>query len=35
MARTTPVHSGYTIINGVGSGTNGGRIDVWVEYKLG
>nr|MBQ8243597.1 hypothetical protein [Oscillospiraceae bacterium] len=35
MARTTPVHSGYTILNGVGSGTNGGRIDVWVEYKLG
>lgn len=35
MARTTPVHSGYTILNGVGSGTNGGRIDVWVEYMLG
>ena len=35
MARTTPVHSGYTILNGTGSGSNGGRIDVWVEYKLG
>lgn len=35
MARTTPVHSGYTILNGSGTGTNGGRIDVWVEYKLG
>ena len=35
MARTTPVHSGYTIINGSGTGSNGGRIDVWVEYSLG
>lgn len=35
MARTTPVHSGYTIINGSGTGSNGGRIDVWVEYALG
>lgn len=35
MARTTPVHSGYTILNGAGTGTNGHRIDVWVEYKLG
>lgn len=35
MARTTPVHSGYTILNGTGSGSNGNRIDVWVEYKLG
>lgn len=35
MARTTPVHSGYTIINGAGTGPNGGRIDVWAEYKLG
>lgn len=33
MARTTPVNSGYTIINGAGTGTNGDRIDVWVEYK--
>lgn len=35
MARQTPVHSGYTIVNGSGSGTNGNRIDVWVEYKIG
>ena len=35
MARTTPVHGGYTIIAGVGTGSNGGRIDVWAEYKLG
>lgn len=35
MARLAPVHSGYTIINGSGTGTNGGRIDVWVEYSLG
>lgn len=35
MARTTPVHSGYTILSGAGTGTNGSRIDVWAEYKLG
>lgn len=35
MSRTTPVHSGYTILNGSGTGPNGGRIDVWAEYKLG
>ena len=35
MARTTPVHSGYTVVNGSGTGANGDRIDVWVEYKLG
>ncbi len=35
MARTTPVNSGYTIINGQGTGANGNRIDVWVEYKVG
>lgn len=35
MARTTPVHAGYTILNGAGTGANGNRIDVWVEYKLG
>lgn len=34
MARKIPVHSGYTIINGSGIGSNGGRIDVWVEYTL-
>lgn len=32
MARTTPVHSGYTILNGAGTGPNGDRIDVWIEY---
>lgn len=35
MARTTPVNAGYTIANGAGTGTNGSRIDVWVEYKAG
>ena len=34
MARTTPVNSGYTIINGQGTGANGNRIDVWVEYRV-
>ncbi len=34
MARVTPINSGYTIINGVGTGSNGDRIDVWVEYKV-
>lgn len=35
MARVTPVNAGYTIINGSGTGTNGNRIDVWMEYQLG
>ena len=35
MARTVPVHTGYTIVNGTGTGPNGNRIDVWVEYLLG
>lgn len=35
MARTTPVNAGFTIINGAGTGSNGGRIDVWLEYQLG
>ena len=35
MARTTPVNAGYTIINGAGTGSNGTRIDVWMEYLLG
>lgn len=35
MARNTPVHSGYSIINGSGTGSNGGRIDVWAEYLVG
>ncbi len=34
MARTEPVHEGYTIINGTGTGSNADRIDVWVEYKV-
>lgn len=34
MARGTPVHSGYTILNGSGTGSNGDRIDVWVEYRV-
>lgn len=36
MARTTPINSGYTVVStGVGTGTNGDRIDVWVEYLIG
>lgn len=35
MARTTPVHTGYTIVNGSGTGTNGYRIQVWAEYTFG
>lgn len=35
MARTTPVHSGYTIVNGSGTGSMGSHIDVWVEYWVG
>lgn len=35
MARVTPVNAGYTIISGNGTGTNGNRIDVWMEYQLG
>lgn len=36
MARTTPINSGYTVAStGVGTGTNGERIDVWVEYLIG
>ena len=34
MARSTPVHAGYTILNGAGAGPNGDRIDVWIEYKV-
>ena len=35
MARTTPVHTGYSIANGIGTGLNGCCIHVWVEYKFG
>ena len=34
MARTTPVNSGYTIINGTTTGSNGANVDTWVEYKV-
>ena len=34
MARTTPVNSGYTIINGTTQGTNGSKVDTWLEYKV-
>lgn len=34
MARTTPVHSGYTIINGTTTGSNGSKCDTWIEYKI-
>lgn len=35
MARQTPVNAGFTIVNGSGTGVNGKRIDVWMEYQLG
>lgn len=34
MARTTPVNSGYTIINGTTTGSNRANVDTWVEYKV-
>lgn len=34
MARTTPVNSGYTIINGSTSGSNGSKVDTWIEYSV-
>ena len=34
MARSSPVNSGYSIINGSGSGSNANRIDVWIEYAV-
>lgn len=34
MARTTPIHSGYAIINGSGTGPNGSLIDVWIEWDV-
>ena len=34
MARTTPVNSGYTIINGSTTGTNGSKVNTWLEYKV-
>lgn len=35
MARSTPVHAGFAIANGAGTGSNGSRMDVWVEYQYG
>lgn len=34
MARTTPVNSGYTIINGSSTGSNASYVDTWLEYKV-
>lgn len=34
MARTTPVNSGYTIINGTAEGTNQAYVDCWLEYMV-
>lgn len=34
MARTSPVNTGYTIINGTTSGSNGSKVDTWIEYKV-
>lgn len=34
MARTTPVHSGYHIVQGTGLGSSGSKIDVWAEYLV-
>lgn len=33
MAVTTPVNSGYTIINGSTQGSNGSKVNTWLEYK--
>ena len=34
MAETTPKHSGYTIINGSTTGSNGSKVNTWIEYKV-
>lgn len=34
MARTTPVNSGYSIINGSVTGSNGSKVDTWIEWKV-
>lgn len=34
MAVSTPVNSGYTIINGSTTGSNGSKVNTWVEYKV-
>lgn len=28
-----PKHSGYTVINGTTTGSNGSKVDTWIEYK--
>lgn len=32
--RTTPIHSGYSIINGSFSGTATAKLGCWMEYKV-
>jgi len=34
MAQTTPINTGYTIINGTTSGSNGSKVNTWIEYKV-
>lgn len=34
MAQTTPKNSGYTIINGSTTGSNGSKVNTWIEYKV-
>ena len=34
MARTTPVNSGYNIINGTATGSNKAYVDCWLEWKI-
>lgn len=34
MAQTTPKHDGYTIINGTTTGSNGSKVNTWLEYKV-
>lgn len=34
MAVSTPVNTGYTIINGTTTGSNGSKVNTWVEYKV-
>jgi hypothetical protein len=31
---TIPQHSGYSVITGSGTGPNGDRIDVWIEWRV-
>lgn len=34
MARTTPVNAGYTVVNGITTGSHPQRADTWLEYKI-